>query len=150
MIQVVAALIESDGKLLVCQPHTGDSFELLWEFPGGKIEPGESLEAALARELFEELGVDARIGREVYRTLHQYSELREPIELTFFTAQVDPARVCNLVFERRMAHTGKPLRARLPPRRPRAYRQAFLRRVASPLGLENRPQCARKLPKFVL
>ena len=100
MIQVVAALIESDGKLLVCQRHTGDSFELLWEFPGGKIKPGESPEAALARELLEELGVEARIGREVYRTLHQYSELREPIELTFFTAQVDPARVCNLVLER--------------------------------------------------
>src|SRR5271157_5401590 len=100
MIQVVAALIESDGKLLVCQRRTGDSFELLWEFPGGKIKPGESPEAALARELLEELGVVARIGREVYSTLHQYSELREPIELTFFTAQVDPARVRNLVFER--------------------------------------------------
>jgi 8-oxo-dGTP diphosphatase len=100
MIQVVAALIESDGKLLVGQRRTGDSFELLWEFPGGKINPGETPEIALARELFEELGVEARIGREVYRTLHQYSELREPIELAFFTAQVDPARVRNLVFER--------------------------------------------------
>jgi len=100
MIHVVAALIESDGKLLACQRRTGDSFELLWEFPGGKIKPGESPEAALARELLEELGVKARIGREVYRTLHQYSELREPIDLTFFTAQVDPAHVRNLVFER--------------------------------------------------
>jgi 8-oxo-dGTP diphosphatase len=100
MIQVVAALIESDGKLLVCQRRTGDSFELLWEFPGGKIKPGESSEAALARELLEELGVEARIGREVYRTLHQYSELREPIELTIFTAQVDPSRVRNIIFER--------------------------------------------------
>lgn len=100
MIHVVAALIEFDGKLLVCQRRTGDSFELLWEFPGGKIKPGESPEAALARELLEELGVEAYIGREVYRTLHQYSELREPIELTFFTAEVDPTRVRNLVFER--------------------------------------------------
>jgi 8-oxo-dGTP diphosphatase len=100
MIHVVAALIESDGKLLVCQRRTGGSFELLWEFPGGKINPGESPEAALARELLEELGVEARIGREVYRTLHQYSELREPIELTFFTAQVNPTHVRNLIFER--------------------------------------------------
>jgi 8-oxo-dGTP diphosphatase len=100
MIQVVAALIESDGKLLVCQRRTGGSFELLWEFPGGKIKPGESPEAALARELLEELGVEARIGREVYRTLHQYSELREPVELTFFAAEVDRTHVRNLVFER--------------------------------------------------
>jgi 8-oxo-dGTP diphosphatase len=100
MIQVVAALIESDRMLLVCQRRAGDSFELLWEFPGGKIKPGESPEVALARELLEELGVEARIGREIYRTQHKYPELREPIELTFFAAKVDPARVRNLVFER--------------------------------------------------
>jgi 8-oxo-dGTP diphosphatase len=100
MIQVVAALIESGGKLLACQRRASDSFALMWEFPGGKIQPGESPEAALARELLEELGVVARIGREIYRTLHQYSVLREPIELTFFTASVDPTQVQNLVFER--------------------------------------------------
>jgi 8-oxo-dGTP diphosphatase len=100
MIQVVAALIESDGKLLVCQRRAGAPFALMWEFPGGKIKPGESPDAALARELLEELGVVARIGREIHRTRHNYAELREPLELIFFTAQVDPGRVRNLIFER--------------------------------------------------
>jgi 8-oxo-dGTP diphosphatase len=100
MIQVVAALIGSEGKLLVCQRRAGDSFGLMWEFPGGKIKPGESPEAALARELLEELGVEARIGRQIYCTRHNYSELREPLELIFFAAEANPAHVRNLVFER--------------------------------------------------
>ena len=47
MLTVVAALIQSEGKLLVCQRRRGSKFELLWEFPGGKVEPGETLEYAL-------------------------------------------------------------------------------------------------------
>jgi 8-oxo-dGTP diphosphatase len=99
MLTVVAALIESKGKLLVCQRRRDDSFALMWEFPGGKIKPGESLEAALARELLEELGVNAEIGAELYRTRHQYAQLSEPIELIFFAATVRAADVRNLVFE---------------------------------------------------
>ena len=53
-MQVVAALIEHEGKVLVCQRRRGSAFELLWEFPGGKRRPDETLEAALARELAEE------------------------------------------------------------------------------------------------
>ena len=100
MLTVVAALIESAGKLLVCQRRGGGAFELLWEFPGGKRRLDETLEAALARELSEELGVAAGIGREVYRTTHRYAEMSEPIELIFFAARVPPAEVRNLVFER--------------------------------------------------
>lgn len=99
MLTVVAALIESEGKLLVCQRRRGGAFELLWEFPGGKVQPGETLEAALARELAEELGVTARIGREIYRTQHRYAEMKEPIELIFFAASVPRAEIRNLVFE---------------------------------------------------
>jgi 8-oxo-dGTP diphosphatase len=51
MFTVVAALIQHHGKLLVCQRRRGSRFELMWEFPGGKVEPGETLENALAREL---------------------------------------------------------------------------------------------------
>ena len=100
MITVVAALIECAGKLLVCQRRRGSAFELMWEFPGGKIQPGESPEAALARELGEELGVRARIGSELHRARHQYPEMSEPLELIFFAASAAPAEVQNRVFER--------------------------------------------------
>jgi 8-oxo-dGTP diphosphatase len=99
MITVVAALIHDDGKLLVCQRKRGTSFAMMWEFPGGKVKPGEELEHALARELDEELGARATIGSEVYRTQHRYAELGEPIELVFFRADVDPRSLRNMVFE---------------------------------------------------
>lgn len=99
MITVVAALIRGRGKLLVCQRKRGTSFAMMWEFPGGKVKPGETLEQALVRELEEELGTKATIGSEVYRTQHRYAELGEPIELVFFQADVDPSSVRNLVFE---------------------------------------------------
>jgi 8-oxo-dGTP diphosphatase len=100
MLTVVAALIESGGRLLVCQRRRGDTFALMWEFPGGKLQPGEAPAEALARELREELGVGARIGPEIYRTRHRYAEMNEPIELIFFVAQVEPRAVENLAFER--------------------------------------------------
>ena len=96
---VVAALIEADGKLLVCQRRRTDSFGLMWEFPGGKLEPGETPAQALARELQEELGVVARIGPEVFRTRHQYSELGEAIDLIFFKATVTAGDIRNQAFE---------------------------------------------------
>jgi 8-oxo-dGTP diphosphatase len=96
---VVAALIEADGKLLVCQRRRTDSFGLMWEFPGGKLEPGETPAQALARELQEELGVEAQIGPEIFRTRHQYPELGEAIDLIFFSATVTPADIRNQAFE---------------------------------------------------
>ena len=60
----------------------------------------ETLEAALARELAEELGVTAKIGREIYRTQHRYAEMSEPIELIFFAASAPPVEIRNLIFER--------------------------------------------------
>ena len=99
MITVVAALIRDNGKLLVCQRKRGTSFAMMWEFPGGKVKPGETLKQALVRELEEELGTQATIGSEVYRTQHRYAELSEPIELIFFQAELNPRSVRNLVFE---------------------------------------------------
>jgi len=99
MLTVVAALIESDGKLMACQRKRGSRFELFWEFPGGKTEPGETLEAALARELREELGVEAKIGPEIHRLRHKYGDAGEPFELVFFAATVAPREVKNLEFE---------------------------------------------------
>ena len=58
LIVVAAALIDGDGRLLVQQRPEGKAMAGLWEFPGGKVEPGELPEAALIRELHEELGID--------------------------------------------------------------------------------------------
>ena len=60
MLTVVAALIESDGRVLVCQRRRGDRFAFLWEFPGGKVEKGERPEDTIIRELREELGIVVR------------------------------------------------------------------------------------------
>lgn len=99
MLTVVAALIEHNGRLLACQRKHGQRFELMWEFPGGKVEPGETPQQALARELREELDIDARIGAQIYRTSHQYPEMPEALELIFFYASAVPGEIRNRVFE---------------------------------------------------
>jgi 8-oxo-dGTP diphosphatase len=63
-MNVVAGVMERDGRVLICQ-RKGGRHALKWEFPGGKIEPGEEPRDALARELREELAVEARIGEEM-------------------------------------------------------------------------------------
>lgn len=100
MMVVVAGVIESGGKILVCQRKRGDTFELMWEFPGGKLRADETAAEGLARELREELGTEAAIGAELFRTRHRYAELSEPIELIFLAARVDSRQIRNNVFER--------------------------------------------------
>lgn len=73
-IPVVAGLIRRQGKVLVGQRPEGASLAGTWEFPGGKIELGESPEEALARELKEELGVDAEIGPLKFVATHTYGK----------------------------------------------------------------------------
>jgi len=98
---VVAALITRNSKLLVCQRKRNDTHPLQWEFPGGKVEPGESLSEALTRELREELAVSATIGPEVHRTRHRYRELPDDLLLIFFWATIeDSALLQNLQFEK--------------------------------------------------
>ena len=58
LVVVAAALVDADGRVLVQQRPPGKPMEGLWEFPGGKLEPGETPEAALVRELTEELGIE--------------------------------------------------------------------------------------------
>jgi len=99
MLTVVAALIESDGKILVCQRRRSTSFGLMWEFPGGKVEPREMPEHALQRELREELDIEIRIGPEVYRTTYRYSEMAQTIALIFFAARIIRGQLKNLNFE---------------------------------------------------
>jgi len=98
---VVAGLIFRDCKLLICQRRRDETHALQWEFPGGKVEPGESLSEALVRELREELGIEAVIGREIFRTRHRYRESQSELELIFFLAIVDDAAFLqNLAFEK--------------------------------------------------
>jgi mutator protein MutT len=99
-LTVVAALILRDSRILVCQRRRDDTHSLQWEFPGGKIEPGEAPQEALVRELREELGVEATIGRELFRARHRYRESGPELQVIFFQAHVDHlAALQNLVFE---------------------------------------------------
>jgi 8-oxo-dGTP diphosphatase len=95
---VVAAIIERDGNILICQRRRKDSHPLKWEFPGGKVEPGESPQAALERELEEELAIQARIGPELARGTHRYQG-RTPILLIFYRVQEFLGEPENRVFE---------------------------------------------------
>jgi mutator protein MutT len=70
----MAAVIERDGRFLVTRRLEGTHLPGYWEFPGGKCDPGETPEACLARELREELGIDACIGAEIIVTEHAYPE----------------------------------------------------------------------------
>jgi len=75
-IQVVAAaIIDEDGRVLAAQRGPGMSHAGLWELPGGKIEPGESPEAALAREIREELGLAVAVGAHLDTNRHAYPHI---------------------------------------------------------------------------
>jgi 8-oxo-dGTP diphosphatase len=80
---VVAAVIEREGRVLIGQRKPGKWHALKWEFPGGKVEPGEAPAAALRRELEEELGIGAEIGPQVANYQYTYAG-RSPIQLMFF------------------------------------------------------------------
>jgi 8-oxo-dGTP diphosphatase len=99
VIKVVAAVIEREGQILVGQRRKTDSHGLKWEFPGGKVERGESPSAALARELEEELGIQAHIGREIVRYSHEYPK-RATILLIFFSVTKYQGEPQSLAFER--------------------------------------------------
>jgi 8-oxo-dGTP diphosphatase len=97
MLQVVAAILQSDGKILVGQRTPLQSHPLKWEFPGGKVEPGESPEQALARELEEELGISGASGEVMTRYLYTYPG-KDPIELIFFRVRHFSGEPRNLIF----------------------------------------------------
>ena len=71
-IRVVGAMIERDGKYLITQRPPTATLPLLWEFPGGRVEPGETDEEALGRELREEMGIDVAVGERVIHVEHAY------------------------------------------------------------------------------
>ncbi len=101
MRTVVAAVIErSDRRLLIGQRRRGDTSPLKWEFPGGKLEVGETPEHALARELKEELG--AVLGRCVLigRVVHKYAQTPEELEILFFATAIAEGELTPRSFEK--------------------------------------------------
>ena len=100
MKTVVAAVIErSDRRLLIGQRRRNHSSPLKWEFPGGKVEAGETPERALARELKEELGVSLRKWVPIGRVVHQYAGTAEELEILFFAAAISEGEIAPRTFE---------------------------------------------------
>jgi len=97
MLQVVAAIIERGGKILVGQRTPAQSHPLQWEFPGGKVEAGETPAEALARELEEELAIRAAAATEITRYQYAYPA-KSPIELIFLRVTSFEGEPRNLVF----------------------------------------------------
>jgi mutator protein MutT len=85
-IEVSAALIFRDGKLLIAQRHAKSHLGGLWEFPGGKRESGETFEACLVREIREELGVEISVGALFDEIAHDYPE--KSVHLKFFQCKL--------------------------------------------------------------
>ncbi len=94
---VAAALILRGEEVLICQRRPDQPMALKWEFPGGKIESGETPEQALARELDEELGIDADIGPLVTHTRHTYRS-GGAVDLQFFAVHQFRGEVTNRIF----------------------------------------------------
>jgi len=94
---VVVALILRGDEVLVCQRRPDQPMALKWEFPGGKIEAGETPEQALVRELDEELGIDADIGSHVTHTRHTYRS-GGAVDLQFFAVHSFRGEVTNRIF----------------------------------------------------
>jgi 8-oxo-dGTP diphosphatase len=96
-LDVVAALLFSHGRVLACQRSARGSFPLKWEFPGGKVEPGENAAAALARELREELGIASEGFTQVFAHVHSYPDAAT-VSLNFFVVARFAGAPVNRVF----------------------------------------------------
>ncbi len=86
MVEVAAALIWDKDKFLICQRPAHKARALLWEFAGGKVEPGESKEQALIRECKEELAVTLSVGDVFMDVVHEYPDVT--VRLTLFNASI--------------------------------------------------------------
>jgi 8-oxo-dGTP diphosphatase len=91
---VAAAVVERDGRVLLTRRLAGTHLAGTWEFPGGKCEPGETLDACLRRELLEELGVESSVGGEICSVTHAYPDRR--VTLHFFRCTIAEEPVARL------------------------------------------------------
>jgi len=98
MTTVVAAVIEREGQVLIGQRKAGEWHAFKWEFPGGKVEPGEIPAAAIRRELEEELGIQAVIGPTIKGYEYTYPG-RSPIRLIFYSVSEFEGEPENRAFE---------------------------------------------------
>ena len=94
---VAVALILRGEEVLICQRRPDQPMALKWEFPGGKMEAGESAEQALKRELDEELGIEAHIGTRVAHTRHTYRS-GGAVDLQFFVVHTYQGELKNVIF----------------------------------------------------
>jgi 8-oxo-dGTP diphosphatase len=99
MITVTAGILTDGDRVLICQRRAGSRFSLKWEFPGGKVEDGETPEGCLRRELREELAIEAEVGPEIHRTEHRYPN-GFAVRLLFFRVDRFTGTPSNLDFER--------------------------------------------------
>jgi len=99
MTHVVAGILERGERILVCRRRADQPHALKWEFPGGKIEAGETPEAALTRELREELGIEATVGRQIDTYEFAYPG-KNPILLIFLRVEEWEGEVQNRIFDR--------------------------------------------------
>lgn len=86
MVEVVAALIWNGDKFMICQRPAHKARGLLWEFVGGKVEPGETKEQALVRECQEELAITLRVSGVFMDVIHEYPDIT--VHLTLFNATI--------------------------------------------------------------
>jgi len=98
MLQVVAGIIEREGRILICRRKAQQSHPLKWEFPGGKVEKNETLPQALERELAEELDIRSITCEEMTRYEYTYPG-KHPIRLIFFRVTEFEGEPRNLIFE---------------------------------------------------
>ncbi len=100
VIQVVAAVIEYEGRYLITQRNANALLPGLWEFPGGRIEPGEGETDALLREVRGRIGVDVIVGAKLGEHLHEYTTYK--VHLTMYSCKLPmearpyPATVADL------------------------------------------------------
>ena len=94
MVEVVAALIWENDKFMICQRPANKARAMLWEFVGGKVEPGETKEQALIRECREELAITVSVGGAFMDVVHEYPDIT--VHLTLFNAAIADGKVRKL------------------------------------------------------
>ncbi|MBL0715164.1 MAG: (deoxy)nucleoside triphosphate pyrophosphohydrolase [Desulfosarcina sp.] len=97
MVPVTAAILIHEDRILIARRPSGDRLAGLWEFPGGKLEVGETPRACLRRELHEEFGIRARIGRFFDQTEYHYDHLA--IRLLVFCAEIEKGELQPMVHD---------------------------------------------------